>query len=231
MFAGPFSESILKKAQEKKIISINLVDIRDFTEDKHNTADDKPYGGGPGMVMKPEPISKALNTLLEKSENPKIIFMSPSGKKLTQEKAKELSKEKDLIILCGHYETIDERIIEKFNIEEISIGDYILTGGELPAMLLVDCVSRLIHGVVKEEQSVENESFSNNLLDYPSYTKPESFEGLKVPDILTSGHHEEIRKWRRKEALKRTLFRRPDLLAKAELKNEDHKIIEEIING
>lgn len=230
MFCGPFSESILKKAQEKGLFSIKIINIRDFTEDKHKTADDTPYGGGPGMVMKVEPLYKALKHLIESSESsPKILFMSPSGKTLSQKTAKELSKENHIIILCGHYETIDERIIEHFQIEEISIGDYVLTGGEIPAMGLVDCICRLIPSVVKEEDSIIKDSFYDDLLDYPSYTKPYEFESLKVPDVLKSGHHAEIVRWQKKEALKRTLFKRPDLFAKAQIEKTDTNLIEEIV--
>jgi tRNA (guanine37-N1)-methyltransferase len=227
MFQGPLSESLLKKAQEKGLLSLNIINLRDFTTDKHKTADDTPYGGGAGMVMKVEPIAKAISKL--KTQNSKFILMCPTGKLLTQEKIKELAKEEHLIILCGHYEGIDERAREMVD-EEISIGDYVLTGGELPAMVLVDAVARHIPGVVKEEESVMKDSFYEGLLDYPSYTKPEEFEGKKVPDVLLSGHHAEIERWRRKESLRRTLERRPDLLVKAELSEEDRKVLGEIIS-
>ncbi len=225
MFQGPLNESLLKKAQEKGLLSLNIVNLRDFTTDKHKTADDTPYGGGAGMVMRVEPIARAKSKL--QTSKSKIILMCPSGKLLTQDKIKELAKEEHLIILCGHYEGVDERVRDMVD-EEISIGDYVLTGGELPAMVLVDAVARHIPGVVKEEESVKKDSFYEGLLDYPSYTKPEEFEGKKVPDVLLSGHHAEIERWRRKEALKRTLYRRPDLLAKAELSEEDRKLLSEI---
>ncbi|OGC36873.1 tRNA (guanosine(37)-N1)-methyltransferase TrmD [candidate division WOR-1 bacterium RIFOXYC2_FULL_37_10] len=228
MFEGPFSESLLKKAQQKGIISINIINLRDFTSDKHKTADDKAYGGGPGMVLKPEPLFAAIKSL-SKNKKTRIIFMSPSGKKLTQEKAKELSKEAHLLILCGHYEDVDQRILKNLVTDEISVGDYVLTGGELPAMVLTDCVSRLIRGVVKEEASVTNESFYDGLLDYPSYTKPEIFNKMAVPGILLSGHHKNISRWRRKEALKETFFKRPDLLGNSDLTKEDKALLEEII--
>jgi len=241
MFQGPFSESLLKKAGEKGLLSINLVNIRDFTSDKHKTADDTPYGGGAGMVMKVPPIASALDSLKKKVESGKskvesrIILMCPTGKLLTQDKVKELAKEEHLIILCGHYEGVDERVRDLVD-EEISIGDYVLTGGELPAMVLIDAVARHIPGVVKEGESVEKDSFYSGLLDHPSYTKPEDFEGLpagrqgkKVPEVLLSGHHAQIDRWRRKEALRKTLYLRPDLLARAELSDEDKKMLEEII--
>lgn len=228
MFSGPLSESLLKKAREKGLLSINLVDIRDFTADKHQTADDSPYGGGPGMVLKPEPIFKAVKSLKPKASS-RIILMCPTGEKLTQEKAKELSQAEHLVIICGHYEGVDERVRKNLVTDEISIGDYVLTGGELPAMALIDCVARLLPGVVKEGGSVIQDSFYEGLLDFPSYTKPEEFEGERVPEVLRSGHHEEIEKWRRKEALKLTFFRRPELLAKAKLSAEDRQMIQDFV--
>ncbi|MFH1684435.1 MAG: tRNA (guanosine(37)-N1)-methyltransferase TrmD [Candidatus Margulisiibacteriota bacterium] len=224
MFQGPLSESLLKKAQQKGLLSFNIANIRDFTSDKHKTADDTPYGGGAGMVMKPEPIASAISKL--RTPNSKLILMCPTGRLLTQEKIMALAKQEHLVILCGHYEGVDERVREMVD-EEISIGDYVLTGGELPAMVLVDAIARHIPGVVKEEESVQKDSFYNGLLDHPSYTKPEEFESKKVPDVLLSGHHAEIERWRRKAALKLTLQRRPDLLAKAELSKKD----KEILNG
>jgi len=228
MFSGPLSESLLKKAQERDLLSINLVDIRDFTTDKHQTADDSPYGGGPGMVLKPEPIFKAVQSLKPKASS-RIILMCPTGEKLTQQKAMELAEAEHLIIICGHYEGVDERVRKNLVTEEVSIGDYVLTGGELPAMVLIDCLARLIPGVVKEGESVVRDSFYEGLLDHPSYTKPEEFEGERVPEVLRSGHHEEIEKWRRKEALKLTFFRRPELLASAKLSAEDRQMIQDII--
>jgi len=226
MFQGPLDESLLKKAQEKGLLSLNIVNLRDFTTDKHKTADDSPYGGGAGMVMKVDVIGKALSSVV--SRQSLVILMCPTGKLLSQNKIREMAKEEHLILLCGHYEGVDERVREMVD-EEISIGDYVLTGGEIPAMVLIDAVARHIPGVVKEEESVKKDSFYEGLLDYPSYTKPEEFEGKKVPEVLLSGHHAEIEKWRRKEALKRTLYRRPDLLAKADLIEEDRKLLEEII--
>jgi tRNA (guanine37-N1)-methyltransferase len=228
MFQGPLNESLLKKAREKGLLSLNIINLRDFTTDKHKTADDTPYGGGVGMVMKVAPIAKALSQLT--THNSQLILMCPTGKLLTQEKIKSLAKEEHLVLLCGHYEGVDERVRELVD-EEISIGDYVLTGGELPAMVWVDAVARHIPGVVKEEESVKKDSFYEGLLDYPSYTKPENFEGKKIPEVLLSGHHAEIEKWRRKEALRQTLYRRPDLLAKAKLTEEDKKLLGEIIIG
>lgn len=227
MFQGPLTESMLKRAQEAGLLSINLVNIRDFTSDKHKTADDSPYGGGAGMVMKIEPIAGALARFTK--HDSRSILMCPTGKLLTQDKVKDLAKEKHLIIICGHYEGVDERVRGLVD-EEISIGDYVLTGGELPAMVLIDAIARQIPGVVKEGESVERDSFYSGLLDHPSYTKPEEFNGEKVPEVLLSGHHAQIDRWRRKEALRKTFFRRPDLLNKAELSEEDKKSLEEIIN-
>jgi len=228
MFQGPLNESLLKKAQEKGLLSMSIVNLRDFTTDKHKTADDSPYGGGAGMVMKVEPIAAAISKV--KSQKSKIMYMCPTGQLLTQEKIKALAKEEHLVVLCGHYEGVDERVRNLVD-EEISIGDYVLTGGEIPAMVLVDAVARQIPGVVKEGESIEKDSFYAGLLDHPSYTKPEEFDSKKVPDVLLSGHHAEIDRWRRKESLRNTLYRRPDLLAKAELSDADRKLLGEIIQN
>ena len=204
-------ESIIGRAKEKELIEINLINIRDFSKDKHKKVDDTPYGGGAGMVMMPDVVYDAYSSVTDK-ENAKVIYLSPQGKVLNQEKVKELSKEKHLILLCGHYEGIDQRVLDEIVDEEISIGDYVLTGGELPAMVLIDSVSRYVKGVLKEE-SVAEESFSNNkLLEYPQYTRPEEFRGKKVPEVLISGHHENIKKWREEKALEVTKKKRPDLL-------------------
>ena len=196
------NESIIGRAKKNKQIDINLVNIRDFSENKHNKVDDTPYGGGAGMVMMPDVVYRAYNSL-ENKENAKVIYMSPQGKKLNQEKVKELSKENHLIILCGHYEGIDQRVLDKIVDEEISIGDYVLTGGEIPAMVLIDSVSRYVEGVLNKE-SIKEESFSENLLEYPQYTRPEVFEGEKVPEVLLSGNHKEIDKWRKEKSLEIT---------------------------
>ena len=208
MFEG-MEYSIIGKAIEKKIIDINLVNIRDFSKDKHKKVDDTPYGGGAGMVMKPDVVYDAY--LSVKDEKAKVIYLSPKGKTLNQEKVKELSKEKHIILLCGHYEGIDQRVLDEIVDEEISIGDYVLTGGEIPAMVLIDSVSRYIDGVITKE-STQEESFSNGYLEYPQYTRPEIFLSKKVPEVLLSGHHENIKKWREEESLKITKQNRPDLL-------------------
>ena len=202
-------QSIIGKAIEKNIIDINLVNIRDFSKDKHNKVDDTPYGGGAGMVIRPDVVYDAYNSI--KSEDAKVIYLSPQGKVLNQNKVKELSKEKHLILLCGHYEGIDQRVIDEIVDEEISIGDYVLTGGELPSMVLIDSISRYVEGVLNKESIIE-ESFSENLLEYPQYTRPEIFLEKKVPEVLLSGHHENIRKWRKERSLEITKLKRPDLL-------------------
>ena len=209
MFSS-LKESIIGRAVKDKIININTVNIRDFSKNKHKKVDDTPYGGGAGMVIMPDVVYRAYNSL-ENKENAKVIYMSPQGKKLNQKKVLELSKEKHLIILCGHYEGIDQRVLDKIVDEEISIGDYVLTGGELPAMVLIDSVSRYVEGVLSKD-SIKEESFSNNLLEYPQYTRPEIFEGIKVPEILLSGNHKEIEKWRNEKSLETTKNKRPDLL-------------------
>ena len=203
------NQSIIGKAIEKELIDIHLINIRDFSKDKHKKVDDTPYGGGAGMVMKPDVVYDAYQSI--KDRNAKVIYMSPQGKPLNQDKVEELSKENHLIILCGHYEGIDQRVLDKIVDEEISIGDYVLTGGEIPAMVLIDSVSRYVEGVLKEE-SVKEESFSNGLLEYPQYTRPEVFEGMKVPEVLLSGHHENIEKWRKEKSLEMTKKKRPDIL-------------------
>lgn len=222
------NESIIGRAKEKGLINVNLINIREFSRDKHKKVDDTPYGGGAGMVIQPDVVYDAYKSV--KDEKAKVIYMSPQGKKLDQKKVEELSKQEHLILLCGHYEGIDQRVLEKIVDEEISIGDYVLTGGELPAMVLIDSVSRYVGGVLKDD-STKEESFSQGLLEYPQYTRPEIFEGQRVPEVLLSGHHENIDKWRKKQSLKITLNKRPDLLEKIELSNEDKKILEEIKNN
>ena len=206
----PIKQSILGKAKEKNLIKINLINIRDFSKDKHKKVDDTPYGGGAGMVIRPDVVYDAYNSIEEKA-NAKVIFLSPQGKKLNQQKVVELSKQEHIILLCGHYEGIDQRVLDEIVDEEISIGDYVLTGGELPAMVLIDSVSRYVEGVLSED-SIKEESFSNNLLEYPQYTRPEEFRGQKVPEVLLSGHHENIRKWREERSIEITKKKRPDLL-------------------
>lgn len=208
MFA-PLEQSIIGRAVENNRIEINLTNIRDFSKDKHKKVDDTPYGGGKGMVIRPDVVYDAYEAV--KDENAKVIYMSPKGKVLNQEKVKALSKENHLIILCGHYEGIDQRVLDEIVDEEISIGDYVLTGGEIPAMVLVDSVSRYVEGVLSEGSTSE-ESFSDGLLEYPQYTRPEEFRGKKVPEVLISGHHENIKKWREEKSLEITKKNRPDLL-------------------
>lgn len=204
--------SILGKAQEMKKIEINIINIRDFSKDKHRKVDDTPYGGGAGMVIRPDVVYDAYQSI-EGKEKAKVIYLSPQGTTLQQEKVERLAKEQHLILLCGHYEGIDQRVLEEIVDEEISIGDYVLTGGELPSMVLIDSVSRYVEGVLTQE-SVREESFSNGLLEYPQYTRPETFLQKKVPEVLLSGHHENIRKWRLKQAKAITKQKRPDLLEK-----------------
>lgn len=220
MFKGPFSESLIGKAAAKNILKINTIDIRSFSKDKHKKVDDKPFGGGVGMVMQAQPIYDAIRSTGVKRRNkdyknpynkPYVIYMSPQGKPLNNKIIKNLSKFKHLIILCGHYEGIDERVMN-FVDEEISIGDYVLTGGEIPAMVLVDAVARMIPGIVKEEDSVKNDSFYNGFLDYPHYTRPAVFKGLKVPEVLLSGNHKKINDWRKSQIFERTKKRRPDII-------------------
>lgn len=202
--------SILGKAIEKELININTINIRDFSKNKHKKVDDTPYGGGAGMVIRPDVVYDAYKSI--KNTNAKVIYLSPQGKKLNQEKVKELSKEEHIILLCGHYEGIDQRVLDKIVTEEISIGDYVLTGGEIPAMVLIDAVSRYVDGVISSE-STEEESFSDgNLLEYPQYTRPEIFMKEKVPEVLISGHHENIKKWRRDKSFEITKQKRPELL-------------------
>ena len=217
-------ESIIGRAIDKNLIEINAINIRDFSKDKHKKVDDTIYGGGAGMLMMPNVVYDAYNSV--KSEKSKVIYLSPQGKKLCQNKVLELSKEEHLILLCGHYEGIDQRVIDKIVDEEISIGDYVLTGGELPAMVLIDSVSRYVDGVLTKG-STDEESFSNGLLEYPQYTRPEIFEGERVPEILLSGHHENIEKWRRLESLKNTFKKRPDLLENIELSDEERQFLED----
>lgn len=228
IFTSPFEHSILKRAREAGLIDINLVNIRDFAADRHKMTDDYPYGGGSGMVMKPEPIAKALRHVEEIASRGRVILLSPSGKRFDQAVARRLSNERHLVLICGRYEGIDERVRERFVDEEMSIGDYILTGGEFPAMVIVDAVSRLIPGVLGCAESPEEESFSRDILEYPQYTRPPEFEGMKVPDVLLSGNHAEIARWRRREALKKTILVRPDLMEKADLTDEDKRFLMEI---
>ena len=229
MFASPLNFSLLKKAQDKGIINISLHDIRNWAEDKHKMTDDAPYGGGCGMVMKLEPIEKALAVVKKKQkENSTVVLMTPQGEIFNQKIAQELSAKKRIIIICGRYEGVDERIREHLVDREISIGDYILTGGELAAMVLIDAVSRFIPDVLGNPQSTQSESFSQNLLEYPQYTRPSNYKGWTVPEVLLSGNHADIELWHKKESLRRTYKQRPDLLKKIKLSAEDKKILDKI---
>jgi tRNA (guanine37-N1)-methyltransferase len=221
----------LGRAIQKDLMDIRIINVRDFALDKHQVVDDTPYGGGQGMVMKVEPIARAIEWARSEDPSAWTIYLTPQGKPFDQEKARTLSSRSHLILLCGRYEGVDERAREMFINEEISIGDYVLTGGELAAMVMIDAVSRLLPGVLGSAQSAEDDSFTNALLEYPQYTRPFDFEGRCVPEILLSGNHAAIALWRRKEALKRTAARRPDLLAKARLTRKDEELLEEIRHG
>ncbi|HET9922178.1 MAG TPA: tRNA (guanosine(37)-N1)-methyltransferase TrmD [Ktedonobacteraceae bacterium] len=225
MFEGPFTESILKRARERGLLSIDLHNIRDATSDKHHIVDDYPYGGGAGMVMKPEPIFTAVESVYQGGP---IILLTPQGRPFKQEIARALALEPRITLICGHYEGFDERVRQHLATEELSIGDYVLTGGELAAMVVVDAVSRLIPGVLASD-STEEESHSRAMLEYPQYTRPPEFRGWRVPDILLSGHHEQVARWRRKESLRRTRQRRPDLFAQLDLSSKlDKKLLQEV---
>ena len=222
----PVKQSVIGRAAQKNLLEINLINIRDFSKDKHKKVDDTVYGGGAGMLMKPDVVYDAYNAV--KTEKSKVIYLTPQGNVLCQSKVESLAKEEHLILLCGHYEGIDQRVIDKIVDEEISIGDYVLTGGEIPAMVLIDSVARYVDGVIDNE-SISEESFSKDgLLEYPQYTRPETFEGVSVPEVLQSGHHENINKWRRKEAIRVTYLKRPDLLEKANLTDEEKEYIKEL---
>jgi tRNA (guanine37-N1)-methyltransferase len=221
--------SIIGRAVEKGLISIEAIDIRDYSTDKHKRVDDYPYGGGAGMVMQPMPICDAYEDLCKRTgKRPRVIYMTPQGRVFNQKIAEELAQEEDLVFLCGHYEGIDERALELIATDYLSAGDYVLTGGELPAMMMIDCISRLVPGVLNNDVSAEFESFHDNLLEYPQYTRPEEYEGLKVPEVLLSGHHKNIEIWRRQQAIKRTLERRPDLLEKAVLSSKEAEYLKEL---
>jgi tRNA (guanine37-N1)-methyltransferase len=231
MFSGPLNESLMNKAQEKNLVKIRVHDIRNFAEDKHQTVDDTPFGGGGGMVMKLEPLCKALESILDKREDKKqtsLILTTPQGERFSQEKARELSLKSHLVIICGHYKGVDERLAKFYPLKEISIGDYVLTGGEIPALIILDAVVRLIPGVLGDFESAQADSFYDGILGPPQYTRPAEFRGLKVPEVLLSGDHEKIRLWHKKEALKRTLQRRPDLVNWDLLSDEEKQMLKEI---
>ncbi|MBQ8576136.1 MAG: tRNA (guanosine(37)-N1)-methyltransferase TrmD [Clostridia bacterium] len=225
-------ESIIGRSRESGLVEINCVNIRDYSKDKHRRVDDTTYGGGLGMIMQVDPIYDCFCDLEEKiGSRPHLIYMSPQGKTLTQDRVKELAELDNIAILCGHYEGIDERVIEEIVDEEISIGDYVLTGGELPALVLADSISRMLPGVLADDVAFEEESHYNSLLEYPQYTRPYEWHGKKVPDVLLSGHHANINKWRREQSLKRTYERRPDMLESAELDKKDKQFLETLKNS
>ena len=229
MFEGVFGHSILKKAAENQAVKYNVVNFRDYADNKHKTVDDYPYGGGAGMVLKPQPIFDAVDDLRSKSgASPRVILLCPQGERFTQKKAEELAEMDHLIFVCGHYEGYDERIREHVVTDEISIGDFVLTGGELGAMVVIDSVVRLLPGVLGNEESHIKDSFSTGFLEHPHYTRPAEFRGIKVPDVLMSGNHRLVDEWRAKESLRRTYLRRPDLLEDAELTKEQQKWLDEI---
>jgi tRNA (guanine37-N1)-methyltransferase len=236
MIEQPLAAGVLGRAIERGTLDVKVHDLRDFTHDRHRIVDDVPYGGGPGMVLKPEPLFRALDAIEADRGRPlNVVLTSPQGSRFTQADAQRLSHVAHLVLLCGRYEGVDERVRERVT-EEISIGDYVLSGGELPALVILDAVGRLVPGVVGDEQSVAEESFNRGLLDFPHYTRPAEIPGpdrsgpaLKVPDVLLSGHHGEIRRWRKREAVSRTLERRPDLLAAAELDEEEQEILRELV--
>ena len=228
MFTGPLSESLLGKAREKGVLNIDIVNFRKYATNKYMHVDDTPYGGGAGMLLMPEPIVHAIEDHIPKTSEVPIILVSPQGKVFSQEDANRLAQYDALAFVCGHYEGFDERIRD-YVTEEYSIGDYVLTGGELPAMVMIDSIARLIPGVIKEKASFEDDSFYNGLLEYPQYTKPRVFEGKEVPEILLSGHHKNIARWQKKEALRRTMQRRPDLLKTYAFTKEDEKLVREIL--
>ncbi len=227
MVIGGLGVSITGRAMEKGVITVNAVNIRDYSKDKHRHVDDAPYGGGAGMVMQPGPVVDAYEDLCGRLlKRPRVIYMTPQGKVFNQKIAQELAKEEDLVFLCGHYEGIDERALELICTDFLSVGDYVLTGGELPAMVMIDCISRLIPGVLNNEVSAEVESFHENLLEYPQYSRPEIYREMPVPSVLLSGHHKNIQEWRRQQSIRRTLERRPDLLEGAELSRKEAEYLE-----
>ena len=231
MVESGLNTSIIGRAVNQGILSINAVNIRDYAENKHNKVDDYPYGGGAGMVMQPGPVYRAYKALEENAGHKlRVIYMTPQGRVFNQAMAEEFAREEELVFLCGHYEGIDERVLDMIVTDNVSIGDYVLTGGELAAMTMIDCISRLVPGVLNNDDSAEIETFHDNLLEYPQYTRPEEFMGVKVPDILLSGHHANVEKWRREQSIIRTLERRPDLLENAVLDKKDRMFLEKLMN-
>lgn len=230
MVLDGLNTSIIGRAVANELLTIEAINIRDFAENKHNRVDDYTYGGGAGMLMQAGPVFGAYTSVAEKlSKKPRVIYLSPQGQTFSQSMAEDFAKEDDLIFLCGHYEGIDERVLEEIVTDYVSIGDYVLTGGELPAMVMIDAISRLIPGVLHNDVSAEFESFQDNLLEYPQYTRPEEWHGKKVPDILLSGHHANVEKWRREQSVIRTAMRRPDLLEKADLTGKERELVKKIL--
>jgi len=225
MFTGPFDESIIRRARDKHLLEICLHNIRDYATGRHQVTDDAPYGGGAGMVMKPEPLSACIEAVKAMRPQARVVLTSPQGRRLSHSVAQELSQQSGLIIVCGRYEGIDERIRQIYADDDISIGDFVLSGGEIAAMAIVDAVGRLIPGVLGCEDSAESDSFGNGLLEFPQYTRPPEFKGLRVPEILLSGNHKLIENWRRRQSLRKTMLLRPDLLTNAELSNADRKVL------
>jgi tRNA (guanine37-N1)-methyltransferase len=228
MVEAGLAEGVVGRARERGLLDIVVHNLRDYTSDRHHVVDDVPFGGGPGMVMKPEPFFAALDGIRQHRGTPEaVLMMSPAGRRFSQQKARELAVVKHFVVLCGRYEGIDERVREALATDEVSIGDYVLSGGEVPALVVVDAAARLVPGVVGDDQSVVADSFTRGLLDYPHYTRPAEFDGRKVPDVLLSGHHAEIRRWRQEQALRRTVDRRPDLLQDAALDADEQKLLRE----
>ncbi len=230
MFRGPFDESMIKSARENGIVDISIVDIRDFATDRHRTADDYPFGGGEGMIMKPEPLFLAVESVLDerKKDTVPVILVSPQGRRFDQELARGLSGRDEIILICGHYKGVDERVREHLATDEISIGDFVVTGGELGAIIIVDAVTRLLPGVLGDLTSAETDTFHDGLLEYGQYTRPREFRGYGVPEVLLGGNHQAIRQWRRRDSLRKTRARRPDLLEKARLGEKDSRILAEL---
>lgn len=230
MVLDGLNTSIIGRAAGKGLLSIEAVNIRDYTKEKHGHVDDTPYGGGAGMVMQAAPVCDAYEALCMRiGKRPRVLYMTPQGQTFNQKIAEELAKEEDLVFLCGHYEGIDERALELIVTDYLSVGDYVLTGGELPAMVMIDCISRLVPGVLNNNVSAEIESFHDNLLEYPQYTRPEVYQGMRVPEVLLSGHHKNIEAWRREQSIKRTLERRPDLLGEANLSKKERQYLAELM--
>lgn len=231
MVMDGLNTSIIGRAMSKELLNVEAVNIRDFAENKHNRVDDYTYGGGAGMLMQAGPVFGAYRSVVENLKSkPRVIYLSPQGQTFSQSMAEELAKEEDLIFLCGHYEGIDERVLEEIVTDYVSIGDYVLTGGELPAMVMIDAISRLIPGVLHNDVSTEFESFQDNLLEYPQYTRPEEWHGKKVPEILLSGHHANVEKWRREQSIIRTAQRRPDLLEKVEMSDKEKELAKKYLS-